>query len=58
VQAADTSGPFVHHAGPTGPQVNDAGPSVKVVAVRQKRKRHRTKAKDVEVVVSQGSQAP
>jgi len=52
VQAAGTSGLFVHHAGPTGPQVNDAGPSVKVAAVRQKRKRQRTKAKDVEVVVS------
>lgn len=58
VQAAGPSGPYVHHAGPTGPQVNDAGSSVKVAGVRQKRKKQRTKAKDVEVVVSLGSQAP
>jgi len=58
VQATGTTGPYVHHACPTGPHVNDAGPSVKVAAVRQNRKRQRTKAKDVEVVVSQGSQAP
>jgi len=48
----------VQAAGPTGPQVNDAGSSVKVAGVRQKRKKQSTKAKDVEVVVSQGSQAP
>jgi len=58
VQAAGLTGPSVQAAGPTGPQVNDAGPSVKVDGVRQKRKKQRTKAKDVEVVVSQGSQAP
>ena len=58
VQSAGPSGPCAHAAGPTGPCVNDAGPSVKVAGVRQKRKKQKTKAREVEVVVSEGSQVP
>lgn len=58
VQSTSPSGPFVYGVGPNGPHVNDAGPFVKVFGVRQKRMKQKTKAREVEVVVSQGSQAP
>ena len=52
VQSVGPTRPFVHVAGPTGPQVNDVGTSMKVAGFRQKWKKQKTKAKEVEVVVS------